>query len=96
MANKDDETKRESVLPEGSLNSDPKDTRDTNMAPKSALVGRMADDTKIVNQFPDGSVEDTTFGALAETHGDPMGGPSVADLNPAFAPTSEAHNGAAK
>jgi hypothetical protein len=67
------------------------DTRDTNgaggrLAAAKAAAAEEAKDIKVLNYLADGSVEESTVGALAETHGPVMGGPTVAELNPAFAP----------
>ena len=91
MAKKDEVA---DVISDESKNADPKDERDTNTLPLSQSVGQLASDTKVQVLYPDGSAEEATVGELAETHGDPMGGPSVADLNPAFAPSASTHAGA--
>ncbi len=51
---------------------------------------------KVVRRFADGSSEWSTFGELADTHGDPTVGPSTADLNPAYSPLASTHAGAAE
>lgn len=70
------------------------DERDTNNVPKTERVGAEDPNSEVLVQYADGSTETVTAGELAETHGDPMGGPTVADLNPAFAPSASAHAGA--
>lgn len=53
-------------------------------------------ETKVVRGYPDGSSDESTLGALQDSHGDPMGGPTVGDLNPAYDPAASTHAGAAK